>query len=187
MSPTEGPKPFLSFRRRPNAASLVMLISLVAGTPAWAQSAGPTPVAASTVVKRPVAEGGSFVGSVMPVRESTVGSTVEERVSEFLVEEGDRVEAGQPLVKLRTRTLEIEVAGARAELEALRQELAELENGTRAEEVEQGRAELARAGALRDYAQAARRRIEDLIRQPTGQRPGTGRGHFQRRGRHSGV
>ncbi|WP_169980176.1 efflux RND transporter periplasmic adaptor subunit [Tautonia rosea] len=146
------------------AAVLAMLAALATGPAASAQQTGPTPVAVSTVVSRSVADGRSFVGSVVPVRESTVGSTVEERVAEFLVAEGDRVEAGQPLAKLRTRTLEIELAGAKAELEAMRQELAELENGTRPEELEQGRAELARAAALRDFAQAARRRIEGLIR-----------------------
>lgn len=149
--------------RVPQAAA-VMFMALAAGAVASAQQTEPTPVAVSTVVSRSVADGRSFVGSVVPVRESTVGSTVEERVAEFLVSEGDRVEAGQPLVKLRTRTLEIELNGARAELEAMRQELAELENGTRPEELEQGRAELARAAALRDYAQAARRRIEGLLR-----------------------
>ncbi|QDV38619.1 efflux RND transporter periplasmic adaptor subunit [Tautonia plasticadhaerens] len=145
------------------AASAAMAV-LADARPAAAQGAGPTPVASSTVVRSTVAEGRSFVGSVMPVRESTVGSTVEERVAEFLVDEGQRVEAGQPLVRLRTATLEIELAGAKAELEALRQEQAELENGTRPEEIDRGRAELARTAALRDYAQAARRRIEDLIR-----------------------
>ena len=136
----------------------------IAASAATAQPAGPTPVAAGEVVSRTVAEGRSFVGSVMPVRMSTVGSTVEERVEELMVDEGDRVEKGQPLARLRARTLEIELAGARAELEALRQELAELENGSRPEEVEGGRADLKRSGALRDYARAARRRIEDLIR-----------------------
>jgi RND family efflux transporter MFP subunit len=146
------------------AATGAWLAVMAAGAVASAQPGGPTPVAVSTVVTRSVADGRSFVGSVVPVRESTVGSTVEERVAEFLVDEGDRVEPGQPLAKLRTRTLEIELEGARAELEAMRQELAELENGTRPEELERGRAELARAAALRDYAQAARRRIEGLIR-----------------------
>ncbi|WP_152049406.1 efflux RND transporter periplasmic adaptor subunit [Tautonia marina] len=149
--------------RVPQAAA-AMFMALTAGAVSSAQQTGPTPVAVSTVVSRSVADGRSFVGSVVPVRESTVGSTVEERVAEFLVDEGERVEAGQPLAKLRTRTLEIELDGSRAELEAMRQELAELENGTRPEELERGRAELARAAALRDFAQAARRRIEGLIR-----------------------
>ncbi|RUL89127.1 efflux RND transporter periplasmic adaptor subunit [Tautonia sociabilis] len=152
------------FRPRLAIAAGAVLASMAAGAPAGAQSGGPTPVASSTVVRRSVAEGRSFVGSVMPVRQSTVGSTVEERVAAFLVEEGQRVEQGQPLVQLRTKTLEIELAGAKAELEALRQELAELENGTRPEEIKRGEAELARAAALRDYAQAARRRFEDLTR-----------------------
>ena len=147
--------------RIPTATATLLWIAVL---PSTARQSGPTPVAAGEVVRRTVAEGRSFVGTVTPVRMSTVGSTVEERVEEFLVDEGDRVEAGQPLARLRTRTLEIELAGARAELEALRQELAEMENGSRPEEVEGGRAELKRAGALRDYARAARRRIEDLIR-----------------------
>src|SRR5690606_980410 len=81
-----------------------------------------------------------------------------ERVVEFPVDEGDRVRAGDVLARLRTRTLELQVAGAEAQLEVYRQELAELENGTRPEEIEQGRARLGRARAMRDIAQIRSRR-----------------------------
>lgn len=118
----------------------------------------PTPVAVSLVVQQEVRAAQAFIGTILPLRTSTVGSAVEERVVDFPVREGDRVRQGDVLARLRTRTLELQLASAQAQLEVYRQELAELENGTRPEEIEQGRARLARAKALRDIAQIRSRR-----------------------------
>jgi len=122
----------------------------------------PARVRVGEVVERDTARGRSFVGTVYAKRSSTVGSTVRGRVIEFLVDEGDEVDADQPLVKLRTRDLEIDLAGAEAELDLRRQELAELENGTRPEEIEQARARMLAAAALKDYTAARLRRTEKL-------------------------
>ncbi len=121
-----------------------------------------TPVAVATAVRRSVAADQYFVGSIVPLRTSIVGSAVEERVIEFPVDAGDRVQKGDVLAKLRTRTLEIQLAAARAELEVREQELAELENGSRPEEIEQGRARLASARALRDLTRTRRQRAINL-------------------------
>lgn len=122
----------------------------------------PARVRVAKVQQREVTTGETFVGSVEPVRTSTVGSLVEGRVVEMLVNEGDQVRQGDPLAKLRTTQLEIELAGAQAELELRRQELAELENGTRPEEIEQARARMMAASALMDYTAAQLRRSKSL-------------------------
>ena len=73
-------------------------------------------VEVTPIVEREIAGGQSFVGTVMPLRMSIVGSAADQRVAEFAVDEGDRVEKSQVLCKLSTKTLEIELAAARAEL-----------------------------------------------------------------------
>jgi len=155
---------FASHRRGMAAGALALAVPLVvARERAAAQGGGgPVPVAVAAVEGREIAAGQEFVGTVLPLRTSTIGSPVEERVVEFPVNEGDRVRKGDVLAQLRTRTLEIQLASARAALEASRQELAELENGTRPEEIEQGRARLGRAQALREITQIRSRRAMSL-------------------------
>ncbi len=142
----------------------------------FAQPPGaPALVEVSAVVEREIAAGQTFVGTVEPARTSVVGSAVDGRVLEFLVNEGDLVgvpqgdgeaeEVGQPLVQLRTKTISIQVEAARAELELRKQELAELENGTRPEEIAQAKARLAETIALLNFAKSRFARIERLYRQ----------------------
>ncbi len=132
---------------------------------AQAQPARLAPVAVAAVIEREVATGQSFVGTVEPVRKSIVGSAVGGRVIEFPVNEGDRVEAGQTLAQLLTETVELELAVAQAELELRKQELAELENGSRAEEKEQAIARMKAAEASIQYLRARRRRAQELFQQ----------------------
>ncbi|MHC4548537.1 MAG: efflux RND transporter periplasmic adaptor subunit [Planctomycetota bacterium] len=110
-----------------------------------AQQRPPAPVVVAAVVEREVTARRSFVGTVEPARLSTVGSEVAGLVVEFLVREGDRVEKGQPLARLRTRLMEIQLDAARATRELREQELAELVNGSRPEEIDEARARLGRA------------------------------------------
>lgn len=119
-------------------------ILVLAGIAA-AQQMPPAPVVVAPVVEREVGARRSFVGTVEPSRLSTVGSEVEGVVVEYLAEEGDRVEQGRPLARLRTRLLEIRLEAERATLELRKQALAELENGSRPEEIDEARARFKRA------------------------------------------
>jgi HlyD family secretion protein len=76
------------------------------------------------------------------------------RVEEVAVREGDVVARGQPLAWLDAAELEARASAARAQVSAARAGLAELESGSRREEVSQGRL------AVR----AAARRLEDAER-----------------------
>jgi HlyD family secretion protein len=80
------------------------------------------------------------------------------RIGELRVEEGDRVVAGQVIAVLDTRTLELEAQQAAAQVEAQRQTLLRLRNGSRPEEIVQARAQLASAEA------SAARAEQDLAR-----------------------
>ncbi|HEY3391334.1 MAG TPA: efflux RND transporter periplasmic adaptor subunit [Lacipirellulaceae bacterium] len=145
------------------------LAATTAAQPAISQGpppgAAPALVAVSPVVEREIMASQPFVGTVMPLMKATVGSAVDGRVIEFPLNEGDRVEQGQMLAQLLTETIELEVAAAEAELELRKQQLAELENGTRPEEIAQMKARMLAAEARVRYAQARRARAENLFRQ----------------------
>jgi HlyD family secretion protein len=122
-------------------------------------------VAVSPIVEREVVGSQTSVGTVMPLMKSIVGSAVDGRVIEFPLNEGDRVEQGQTLAQLLTETIELEVAAADAELDLRKEQLAELQNGTRPEEIAQMKARMVAAQARVQYANARRTRAETLFRQ----------------------
>jgi len=85
---------------------------------AAAQEGGPpAPVGYTVAVEHPLAQSVQLPGYVESPQRSRIASEVEGLISEFLVREGDRVEKGQPLVRLKTATLDLELQAARAELE----------------------------------------------------------------------
>jgi len=132
--------------------ALLLALVLLAPTLARAQSMPPAPVEAAPVTREDVAPRRSFVGNVRAVQSAVLGSEAEGRVTELSVREGDVVAKGQPIAKLRTTTVEIDLRAARAELELRRQELNELENGTRKEELRQAEARLAAAESELEFA-----------------------------------
>ncbi len=152
-------------RARPRIRLVVGIVAGLVGV-IHAQEA-PMPVSVASVVQRDVSAGQTFVGTVLPTRVSTVGSAVADRVVEFPVNEGDRVERGQLLARLRTQALEIQLAAARSELELRRQELAELENGSRPEEITQARARMLSAKALMAYTKTRLDRYQRLYKKDT--------------------
>jgi len=133
------------------------------GPPAMA----PAPVEVATVVQKTVSGGRTFTGTVEPALSSTLGSEFGGLVVSYLVREGDRVEEGQVVAHLRTTLLDLRIEAARAQLESGKQRLAELENGSRPEEIEQARARVEQLTAdlvLRKWKLQA---TEDLYEQKT--------------------
>ena len=125
---------------------------------------GPTRVRLAPVeVRRNVVGGHAFVGTVEPRRRSIVGSAVSGRVVELLVNAGDAVKKQQPLAKLLTKQLEIQIAAARAQRDLHAQELAELRNGALPEEKREAAAQMAAAKAAHDYAQQKLQRTRQLF------------------------
>jgi RND family efflux transporter MFP subunit len=142
---------------------------------AMAAGLGPTavgqeaavPVVAVRVTLRELASGQPFVGTVLPARTSDVGSAVDGRVVELPILEGQHVAAGEPIAQLLRGLLEIQRDGAAAELERRRQVLAELKAGSRPEEIDQARAEVAGFEARRDYARGRLARLSRLAERGT--------------------
>lgn len=136
-------------------------VAIAQGPPA--AQAPPSPVVAAAVVEQSVAATQTFVGTVMPLRVATIGSAVGGRVIERPFEEGDRVEASQTLAQLLTDTISLEIAGAEGELQLRREQLAELENGTRPEEVAQAEARMAAAAARQVFLDSRYARLSNLL------------------------
>jgi len=141
---------------------LLAVASLVNAQPPKALVPPPPKVIVTPVVEQDVAEGRTFVGTVKPLRKSLVGSATAGRVEEYLVNEGDRVAKGQPIAKLRTGIIEAELSAAQAALKVAQAELAELENGSRPEEIEQAKARLKMAEAMRAFRLASKDRTVEL-------------------------
>jgi RND family efflux transporter MFP subunit len=75
-------------------------------------------VVAQPVAFEPRAANRSFVGIVRPRVESDLGFRVAGKVAERLVQSGDRVKAGQPLARLDTVDLKLQLEQAQAEFVA---------------------------------------------------------------------
>ncbi len=89
-------------------------------------------------------------------------AVVSEPILEILVKEGDRVEAGQPLVRINPRLQQETVARARADVEAARWSLRQLEAGYREEDIQSAAAELEAAAQNRKTWEARLKRQTDL-------------------------
>lgn len=123
---------------------------------------GPASVAVAEIVEREIASGQTFVGTVLPIKRSVIGSAVGGRVAAFPVNEGDFVRAKQPLAQLLTNTINLELDAEKAELDFRRHELAELENGSRPDEIKKAKALMLAAKAVSEYQQKRQKRLEAL-------------------------
>ncbi len=122
------------------------------------------PVVAATVIEAEVRAGQRVVGTVKPLRTSRIGSALDGRVLQFLVDEGQMIRKGQTLAQLRTKTLEIEQAAATAELQLALSRLSELENGSRPEDIAEADALMQAARAAAKNADSRLERMESLAR-----------------------
>jgi len=117
------------------------------------------PVAAVVIVAAVVLwpgrkHGGRLVASgTVEATEARLGFEVPGRLAAVFVQEGDPVTAGQVMAVLDTTQIHSQLVEARAQTEAARARLAELERGTRSEEILQARA---RAAAASDRLQQTR-------------------------------
>jgi RND family efflux transporter MFP subunit len=150
------------------AATLVVAMTVWQSAPLSAQ--GPAKqqkapvVRVAPIVQQNVAVTKSYVGTVLPLRKSVLGSAVDGRVTEVYVNEGDAVKAKQPVAQLLTKTIEAEVAIAEANFDLRKQELAEMQNGTRKEDLDAAVAREAAAKAVAEYALTKFRRIDGLAK-----------------------
>lgn len=129
------------------AALLVAALAAVAGWYWWSH--------------RDTAPAGEIVmhGNI-DIRQVSLAFDGSGRIRELRAEEGNRVTAGSVIGLLDTRVLELQAQQAAAQVEAQRQNLLKLRNGSRPEEIAQARAQLASAEASatradQDYTRAS--------------------------------
>jgi len=142
---------------------LAFLATVVFWSGTLSAQMGPAKVTVAEVIERDLSSGRAFVGTVAARRHSSVGSAVAGRVMVFLVNEGDFVTKEQPLAKLKTQNVEIQIAAAKAESQLRKHELLELMNGAREEERREAEARMKAADAAKRLAQAKLARVKGLI------------------------
>lgn len=120
--------------------SICLVVAASSAPAAIALQPPPAPVVVADVAELTIRSGQSFVATVQPSKRAVIGSAVDGRVAEFPVELGERVKNGQALALLLTETISLELAAAEGEAELRASELAELENGTRPEEINRAKA-----------------------------------------------
>jgi HlyD family secretion protein len=153
-----------SFLRRSRAARVGGAVLLVLAA-AWAiRALRGRPVEAARVERKDLLETLVVSGRVLARSKASLGSPVASRVLEVLFEEGDRVKAGQLLVRLDDRETAAAVAEARAVLERTRisdRRAAEESRAQAALRLELADRELARVGALRADGFVSERDADD--------------------------
>ena len=92
-----------------------------------------------------------LLGESEPWRETTIYFEISGIVEQVYVEEGQFVQAGDPLAQLVPEDFRLACARAEAELEIARAQLDLLEAGTRKEDLEAARAEEQQARVRADY------------------------------------
>lgn len=85
------------------------------------------------------------------------------RIEKLLVQEGDKVKAGQVLAALNTNVLHIQAKQAQAQLKAQQEEIVKQDVGARPEEISQVKAQLASAQAELDKANKNLQRLQILV------------------------
>ncbi|MEL7335565.1 MAG: HlyD family efflux transporter periplasmic adaptor subunit, partial [Planctomycetota bacterium] len=125
----------------------------------------PAPVVAEQIMLTRMYDTQSFVGVVEPSRRSTVGSPMDGRVMTFDVDAGQSVRRGDTLATLRTTAIQLQLAGANAELASRQATLNELTSGSLPSEIAAARAMENAAQAAADFAQTVFERVQRLTQQ----------------------
>ncbi len=135
-------------KHRARIAPIILLL-LLAGVGYYLYSTGQLPIGTATAATANSASG--FIEG----EEVNVSTEVGGRVESLAVNEGERVTAGQELVRLDHSLLDAQMLQAQAALEVAKAQLAQVKAGARNEDVHQAETALAQAVVLRDGAKRA--------------------------------
>jgi len=130
--------------------------------PARAQF-GPVSVYLEKAEKKMVRKSAELIGTTEARRTSTIGNEVPGRVEKMLVDAGDFVKAGQPILRMRALPTELQLRAAEGQLAAAQAMLAKMEAGFRREEVDQAEARVKAAKAGYDRWSQEYERINRLL------------------------
>ncbi len=104
-------------------------------------------------------------GYIIAAHKIELASKVSGRVAWIGVEKGDRVKAGQPLVRLEDEEFRARLVEAQGQLNSLKARLAALENGSRPEETARSQADLDQVRADLENARVTLDRTRTLVEQ----------------------
>ncbi|QXB46775.1 HlyD family efflux transporter periplasmic adaptor subunit [Acinetobacter seifertii] len=104
----------------------------------------------------------SLYGNV-DIRQVSLAFEQSGRIEKLLVQEGDKVKAGQVLATLNTNSLEIQAKQAQAQLKAQQEAIVKQQVGARPEEISQAQAQLASTQADLDKANKNLQRLQILV------------------------
>src|SRR3954447_4422266 len=164
---TQEPKPI---RKLLALAAVIGLLAVVAAL-AYQRITAPVPVHAVEVQPPSAASAAgeetilTATGYIIAAHKIEVASKVNGRVASINVDKGDKVQAGQVLVRLENDEYRAQLAQQKGQLENLEARLAEIKNGSRPEEIEKARADVAEAAADLNNAKISLNRTRELVRQ----------------------
>jgi HlyD family secretion protein len=142
----------------------VSVASLLYGGLVSATEVEVAPVAAAAAGSR---EGGTIIlnatGYIVPAYKIEVASKVTGRVASIEIEKGDKVQEGQVLARLEDEEYRAQLDQSRGQLMALEARLAELEHGSRPEEISRADADLQVARADLENARISLTRTRQLV------------------------
>lgn len=141
--------------KRIGVGLLLITVAVVAAFVWWTKQPNTTPDALT------------LYGNV-DIRQVSLAFDGNDRVVEMRVEEGDRVQAGQVLALLDTRTIRLQLAQASAQTEVLAQTLLALHNGSRPEEIHQAQAQVAAVQAEVQRNRLLLERLQNTAKQTAG-------------------
>jgi multidrug resistance efflux pump len=116
----------------------------------------------------PVANGGGAVilnatGYIIAAHKIELAAKVVGKVSSINVEKGDKVKAGQVLVRLEDDEYRARLLESQGQLETLKARLAQAEHGSRPEEIAKAKADVEQAIADRENARVTLERARGLV------------------------
>src|SRR6478609_12206109 len=133
--------------------AVIVLVVVAAGVFAYMKATAAIPVR-TVRVESPMASSAAgqqvvltATGYIIAAHKIEVASKVVGRVAWIGVDKGDKVKAGQVLVRLEDQEYRAQVAQAQGQLANLEAKLAELRNGSRPEEIAKARADVNQAKA----------------------------------------
>ncbi|MGA2184262.1 MAG: efflux RND transporter periplasmic adaptor subunit [Bryobacteraceae bacterium] len=153
-------------------AGILFFVLVGAGVLAWNKlGAAATEVEAVRVHAVTAGAGSSdpvilnATGYIIAAHKIEVAAKVIGKVAWIGVEKGDHVRQGQVLVRLEDDEYRAHVLEAQGQLDNLKARLAELENGSRPEEIAKAKADVEQAKADLENAQVTLKRTAELVRQ----------------------
>lgn len=152
----------------------IVALLLVGGAVAGWQFLGAKPAIAVDTIRVRMPEGAvsddqliahQATGYIIAAHKIELASKVVGRVAWVGVEMGDKIEPGQVLVRLEDDEYKARVAQEQGQLDAAKAKLAELQAGSRAEEIARSLADLDQARAQLEFANRNLKRLQELAAQ----------------------